>query len=203
MEVISTDSYDEEKPFKKELITDFLSKEELLINKLIGFYSNPKNLAVFINIVEQGTVISLRLLDWFSTNYSKFNRVYINKIDIHSDYKDQLKGYKKQFFDPFCRRQRIFLMADNIRVSDDTPKELTYKHIENHEEYLGKQDGIVTTVGQLNFFKWCIERNIVGYILSNLKSIENSMFEVTNNKKNTKEPNYIYKTVMQVTLKFN
>lgn len=178
------------------------SKEELLVNKLIEFYSNPSNLSVFVNVVEQGNVISLRLLDWFSTNYSKFNRVYINKIDIHSDYKDQLKGYKKQFFDPFCRRQRIFLMADNIRCSD-SPKNLTYKHIDKHEEYLGHKDGIVTTVGQLNFFKWCIEKNIIGYILNNLKSIENSMMEITSNKKSGKECNYIYKTVMQVTLKFN
>lgn len=188
-------------------MTSFLSKEEVLVNKLLHFYSVQKNLTMFISIVEQGTVISLRLLDWFSTNYSKFNRVYINKIDIHSDYKDQLKGYKKQFFDPFCRRQRIFLMFGKPDAS------LSYLHIDNHEEYLNRKDGIVTTVGQLNFFRWCIERNIVGYILNNLKTIENSMLEISNSKKSDNKhhgkinkyetKDYIYKTVMQVTLKFN
>lgn len=186
----------------------FYSKEELLIKKLLEFYSNPKNLNVFISIVEQGTVISLRLLDWFSTNYSKFNRVYINRTDIHSDYKDQLKGYKKAYFDPFCRRQRIFLMCGNgnIRTPLKGNLDLKYKKIENHEDYLGKEEGIVTTVGQLNFFKWCIEKNIISYIITHIKHIENSMLEVTMNKKNeikkTREKNHVYKTIMQVTVKF-
>lgn len=193
----------------KNSIDTFLSKEELLIQKLLLFYSNPKFLNVFINIVEQGTVISLRLLDWFSTNYSKFNRIYINRVDIHSDYKDQLKGYKKQYFDPFCRRQRIFLMSknNNIRTPFKGELDLTYKKIDNHEDYLGKENGIVTTVGQLNFFKWCMERNIITYIISHLGNIENSMLEVTTNKKNEikkpKEKNNVYKTVMQVTVTFN
>jgi len=193
-----------------EMSSSFLSKEELLIEKLLNFYSNPKHLNMFVGIVEQGTVISLRLLDWFSTNYSKFNRVYISKTDIHSDYKDQLKGYKKQYFDPFCRRQRIFLMTKNCDIRKPincSNVKLTYKHIDNHEEYLGKENGIVTTVGQLNFFKWCMEKNIIGYIIQNLKSIEKSMLEVSNSKKENKsvksEKNNVYKTVMQVTVKFN
>lgn len=189
-------------------VNTFYSKEELLIKKLLEFYSNPKNLNVFISIVEQGTVISLRLLDWFSTNYSKFNRVYINRTDIHSDYKDQLKGYKKAYFDPFCRRQRIFLMCDNGNIRNPLKGKLNlkYKKIENHEDYLGKEEGIVTTVGQLNFFKWCMEKNIISYIITHIKNIENSMLEVTMDKKNevkkSREKNHVYKTIMQVTVKF-
>jgi hypothetical protein len=188
----------------------FWSKEELLIKKLLEFYSKPQYLNIFINIVEQGTMISLRLLDWFSTNYSKVTRTYINDIDIHSDYKDQLKGYKKQFFDPFCRRQRIFVMSEtgDIRNPLKGNLNLNYKPIKNYEEFLGNSKGIVTTVGQLNFFRWCIERNIIGYILNNLQTIETNMLETSshrkaNKNKKTNNSNYVYKTVMNVTVKFD
>ena len=85
-----------------------LSQEDVLIAKLLDFYSDVKNMSTFVGIVEQGTVISVRLLDWFSTNYSKFNKVYINTTDVHSDYKNKLDGYRKKSFDPFCRKKRIY-----------------------------------------------------------------------------------------------
>jgi len=184
----------------------FLSKEELLIEKLVKFYSIPKNLKIFISIVEQGTLVSLRLLDWFSTNYSKYNRIYIGDIDVHSDYKDQLKGYKKAYFDPFCRRQRIFLMCKNGNIRKESGKlDLYCKKIDNYESYLGKPEGIVTTVGQLNFFKWCLEKNVINYIVNNLSKIEKSMLDVSSEKKMEKKPekSNVYKTVMHVTVKFN
>lgn len=188
----------------------FLSKEEVLIKKLLDFYSDPKNISVFTNIVEQGTVISLRLLDWFSTNYSKYNRIYVNDIDIHSDYKDQLKGYKKAYFDPFCRRERIFLKCKNRNIrKPDGKLDLECISIVEQEKYLGREDGIVTTVGQLNFFRWCLEKNVIGYIINNLKEIEKSMLQVSckKKKKSSEEQqtknNNVYKTIMQVTVKFN
>ena len=33
----------------------------------------------------------------------------------------------------------------------------------------------ITTVGQLNFFKWAIENNIINYIKKNIKDVENDM----------------------------
>ena len=62
----------------------------------------------------------------------------------------RLKAYSKKYFDPFCRRERIFFH---------------YKD----EEYLE------TTVGQLNFFKWIIEHNIINYIKNNYDDIEFDM----------------------------
>lgn len=187
-------------------VNAFLSKEELLVQKLMNFYSVHKNLKVFMSIVEQGTLVSLRLLDWFSTNYSKYNRVYVGGVDIHSDYKDQLKGYKKAYFDPFCRRQRVFLMCRNGNIrSDSGPLDLYCQKIENHDDYLGRPEGIVTTVGQLNFFKWCLEKNVINFIVNNLKHIEKSMLEVSSDRKLEKKPekSSVYKTVMHVTVKFN
>jgi hypothetical protein len=194
------------------IMEKFLSKDELLIRKLLDFYSDPQKLCIFIRIVEQGTEISLRLLDWFSTNYSKFNRVYINSIDIHSNYKDQLKGYKKEAFDPFCRRQRIFLYSEEENILEycmgkqkcDKKIRLLYEYIDKPEMYLNRKDGIVTTVGQLNFFKWCLEKHIINYIIAHLGKIEKSMMETT--KKSQKKRglgNPVHKTMMEVVIRFS
>ena len=66
------------------------------------------------------------------------------------DYKNQLKAYAKIYFDPFCRRDRINFIY-------------------------GKGHELLTTVGQLNFFRWAIENNIIEYTVSNMEIIENDM----------------------------
>ena len=112
-----------------------------------------------IDIIEGRSAISLRLLDWFVTNFAKKNNTSYDIIDkdnslkkfiVYIDYKSQLKAYSKKQFDPFCRRERISF----------------YDHDNNEIE---------TTVGQLNFFRWAIENNIVDYVEKNLSIIENDM----------------------------
>ena len=187
-------------------MSTLLSQEDILVKKMLTFYSNPRHLSIFIGIVEQRTVISLRLLDWFSTNYSKFNRIYIDKIDIHSDYKNKLDGYKKARFDPFCRKKRIFLYTtEHIRkkiCEKNTKVELAYKYIDNYDEYMSNPMGIVTTVGQLNFFMWCMEKNILDYIINNFKIIEKSMSETYTKKTAKKKMPVAQKTVMNFTISF-
>lgn len=184
-----------------------LSQENVLIAKLLEFYSNPRNMSIFVSIVEQETVISLRLLDWFSTNYSKINKIYIDGIDIHSDYKNKLGGYRKKAFDPFCRKERIYVSCqnDNIRKPKGDKLKLEYKYIKNYEEFLSNPKGIVTTIGQLHFFMWCIEKGIIDYIITNIKIIEKSMSDSYTNKsplKRKKLTPTAHKTIMKFTITF-
>lgn len=134
------------------------SKKDLLMQSLINFFTNRNNLDQVIPIITGKSKISLRILDWFVTNYSKKNNisyeVQINKKNknfiVYLDYKAQLKAYSKKQFDPFCRRERIsFIDHDN--------------------------NELITTVGQLNFFRWGIENNILDYIEDNYEIIENDM----------------------------
>lgn len=149
---------------------DITGKQTLLMIPLTKFFCQKKNINILLNILEGKSKISLRLIDWFVTNYSKkFNVVYNkNNYDlsnqkiknqnysfndffiVFNDYKSQLKEVSKKHFDPFCRRQRIHF-------------------------YYTKEKFILTTVGQLNFFKWAIENNILQYIEENLKDIESDM----------------------------
>ena len=74
-------------------------------------------------------------------------------INIYTSYKQQLKIFQKKYFDPFSRGDRI--------------------------PYFMKNNCVITTIGQLNFFKWFFSKNVFTYIMNNLDTIENDM-----NKKN-------------------
>ena len=130
------------------------SKNKLLMDKITVFFENDINKNVLINILNNNFNISLRIIDWFVTNYcKKYNIFWVEnnqRFVVYLNYKLQLKAYSKKYFDPFCRRERIFF------------------HYKN-EDYLE------TTVGQLNFFKWIIEHNIINYIKNNYEDIESDM----------------------------
>ena len=166
---------------------NFLNKNDLLLTSLTKYYSTDSNFTKLEKILKNESKISLRIIDWFATNYSKkYNIIYEICIDkkkkyylknnetcdkvlkqfiVYMNYKSQLKAYSKKQFDPFCRRERI--------------------------EFKVKDRKIITTIGQLNFFKWAIDNQIIEYINDNLEHIENDMnSSITNNslkKKKTKK----------------
>lgn len=142
---------------------DYLTKETLLFQSLMKFYSIKSNLDTLLPIIEQKSNISLRILDWLVTNYSKkYNvtyEIYKNGIKnlffIYLSYKNQLKAYSKKYFDPFCRRNRITI---NLSTLSD------------------ERSGIITTtIGQLNFFRWFIENKLLNYVLINVNKIDEDM----------------------------
>ena len=138
-----------------------ISDNDLLFNSLKLFYEDEYNLTKLLNYLKVDK-ISLRIIDWFVTNYSKkYDSMYtrydrngkqLNPFNVFHSYKSQLKSYSKKFFDPFCRRNRI-----------------KYKYNDT--------DILSTTIGQLNFFKWAINNNVIDYIKDNYKEIENDMNE--------------------------
>ena len=149
-----------------------LCREDLLMSKLKTFFNSKEYLKILIDIVSGNSEISLRDIDWFVTNYSKkYNIIYNIEEILDSEiikkqfivfinYKSQLKAFGKSFFDPFCRNKRIQF---------------------NFEQ--GKS--LVTTVGQLNFFKWAISNKVIEYINNNLSDIKKDMNVATKHLKNS------------------
>jgi len=148
------------------------SKESLLKIKLVEFYKEPANLQILLPIILQQTRLSLRSLDWFVTNFSKkYNTNFIiekngNQVSYFpfKSYKSQLKAYSKKFCDPFCRRDRVVFDYLNNFIIDFRP-----------DIKLGHKEYIVTTIGQLNFFRFAIQDNIIKYAIDNIEEIENDM----------------------------
>jgi len=132
------------------------TQNDILLNKLLIFYKNTEHFDKMISIINGTSKISLRIVDWFVTNYSKKNYCVIENTDtnvrfkVYNDYKLKLKAYSKKKFDPFCRWDRI-----NVPYKDSIC--------------------VQTTLGQLNFFKWTIENKILEYIENNYSTIENDM----------------------------
>jgi len=134
----------------------YTTQNNLLLKNLLKFYEKGNNLDTMLKIINGHSNISLRIIDWFATNYAKkYYTVYtiqntLRRFKVYVDYKLKLKAYSKKRFDPFCRWDRI-----TIPYKDGT--------------------FIQTTIGQLNFFKWAIENDVVNHIEDNYQTIENDM----------------------------
>jgi hypothetical protein len=177
---------------KKIFSTITLSLSELnIIKSLEDFYNNKINYNILLQIINTDTFISIRLINYFITKYSKFNKINIklfnnytkkdDTLNIYISYKQQLKIYQKKYFDPFSRGDRIpYCIGDTC---------------------------IITTIGQLNFFKWFISKNIYNFMLLNKISIEYDMnfnnkinkFKIKKDKQKNIKKNKINKTVNTVT----
>jgi hypothetical protein len=160
-------------------MTLITKKSQILLNSILQYYK--ENNSIFNYFISQKNILSLRILDWLVTNYAKKYNINYNiyknnkciNFNIYLEYKNQLKAYSKKLFDPFCRRERIVL---NII-------DLTYQNMKDDEEYYEKEGEILTTVGQLNFFKWFIENNVLEYAINNISKIDNDMIITLNRNK--------------------
>ena len=188
-----------------------ISRKDLLMNSLDIFFSKPENIVRIVPIIDGFNNISLRIIDWFVTNYSKKNNtsyiidsrdnillmdlnnydpIYCKEFIVYLDYKLQLKAYSKKQFDPFCRRSRIDYAYNKTAVikylSSLTMDTENIKLIDFFKNHSGS---FITTVGQLNFFKWILNSNIVEFIMLHLKVIEtdmNNCYKKQYSNKNTK-----------------
>lgn len=155
--------------------TTYTTQNDLLLKNLMTFYKtddsdgnyNPNNnLDKMLKLITGESKISLRIVDWFATNYSKkYYTLYViegsndnitRRFKVYDDYKLKLKAYSKKRFDPFCRWDRISIPYTNGKF-------------------------IETTIGQLNFFKWALENKVIDYIEQNYIEIEKDM----NNRNST------------------
>ena len=180
----------------------YSSQNDLILKRCLDFYKKNENLETMLKIINGESKISLRIVDWFATNYAKKNYTLYDlegpnnetrRFKVYVDYKLKLKAYSKRRFDPFCRWERI-----NIPYKDGAY--------------------IQTTIGQLNFFKWALENEVIDYIKVHYKQIEIDMNtrnsnskkrdEITINRKKREELSVsaiktIKKEEVEIVVKFN
>ena len=145
--------------------SSYTTQHDLLKNNLMDFYKDETNLDRMLKIITGESKISLRIVDWFATNYAKkYYTLYdlndsnghMRRFKVYVDYKLKLKAYSKKRFDPFCRWDRISIPYKGTTC-------------------------IETTIGQLNFFKWTLENGVIDFIEENYETIEKDM----NNRNST------------------
>lgn len=168
--------------------------QELLLVSINDFYhKNYKFKKELKDIISGNHKLSLRLIDWLVTHYSRNNNIYYwisnkeekiynnlpdncnndicyKKLNLYYDYRAQLKSYSKLHFDTFRRHQRITFYIDD----DNT---------------------IQSTVGQLNFFRWIFNNKIILYALDNYDTIYNDM--INNNSYNKKNSKKIFQEIIK------
>jgi len=147
---------------------------DLLLSSLSIFYEKNSQYKMLLKeIIDGHHKLSLRLIDWFVTHYSKGNNISYwitednyslnmplnyekdkppKRICLYMDYRDQLKSYTKINFDSFRRHSRITFVVD-----------------------MQKPVSIDTTIGQLNFFRWIFKNKIIDYIIDHYDDIYNDM----------------------------
>lgn len=142
-----------------KLYQGYNTQNDVLMRHLMKFYNEGDNMKRVVPILNGESDLSIRIIDWFVTNYSKqYFTVYnfkqtngaMKRFKVYNDYKLKLRAYSKKRFDPFCRYERIKIpFKENIYVE--------------------------TTIGQLNFFKWAFENKIIEYIKEHREDIEADM----------------------------
>lgn len=150
-----------------------------------------------IPIVDEQSRISLRFIENFVTKYCKEKPVFIKigkrYINVYDDYKSQLNSYDKKKFDPFKRKHskrpnrrrtaRRVSTADIVEEPTDNAQEdshlIFYPFSENKF--------VLTSIGQLNFFRWLLEAGVLDHIEKNYEVIKEEMNKMEFGKKERKD----------------
>ena len=146
-----------------------LSAQEILLLKSINdFYSNDIYFNLLENIINGTSEVSRRTFEYFVTNYVMTHNISYEIIEngiktnfvVYNSYKDQLKAHHKKYFDPFGRGDRI--------------------------PFFSKNNCIITTIGQLNFYRWFFSKKLYDYCIEKYSDIQG---ELVINKNNIKKTN--------------
>jgi hypothetical protein len=137
-----------------------ISQQDWLLSELLEFYKNREYLNILKKIINREFIIhkskkvSIRIVNWFVTNYAKQHfTVYElsnERFFVWTRFRSAEDGYSKDLFDPYCRKDRIMIPYD-------------------------EHTNIITTIGQLNFFKWAILNKVVDYIVEHYDAITQDM----------------------------
>lgn len=149
-----------------------LTAREVTVLKLLEAQYTPQIAnEVLVPLITQESPVSLRILDWCVTNWSKKHNVMCASqvpgkfVNIHHSYRSMLSFWRRKLFDPFRRRTRVLL-----RIED--------------REY-------ETTLGQANFALWAHQTGVMAYVVSHLAEIERDMNAVSGTQKRVRRETYM------------
>lgn len=172
--------------------------EVALLDRLCEYYNqNPNAFRVMIDVVRGSSVnsalcngfdsipesnISLRMIDFFVTSYTKManqhgaiiqshcqiddvqyrrNLNEIRELDTYGLYRRELQFYNKRLFDPFAR----VIRSGGVRKLN------LYYNLQHFTRGADEVHCLSTTAAQLNFFRWFTENDLMPLIRKNMRFI--------------------------------
>lgn len=119
------------------------------------------------SIIKHDCNLSLRVLDWLLTNLSHKLRLVFEHHGrpfwLHAEYKSALSAYTKARYDVFARTSKIMFTRSN-------------------------GDRIITSVAQLNFFRWASLNGVIKFAKDNVGLIEADMLETAKKRATLRKP---------------
>lgn len=194
-----------------------LDVRSMKILRLVKDTFSSDHLFRMIKILERKTDLTLSLLDFVCTNYSKSHPIQYTlmnedgkeeTISLHQSYSDCLKIYSRDFFDVFCRKERIVVeVIQPIEECSPIDLDELENFLSNHDSFelqntskilwdckmtVGKRRigkyihfYILTAVRQLVFFFWAFKHKVIDYCEKNLHSIKAAFIQIRSQQKST------------------
>ena len=159
------------------------------------FYTNTDNLSKIMQIVHGKSRISLRIIDWFVTNYAKKHFVVYDPRTVtraQVDGEDHHSGYIRM-----DNGDMVYDSSGRFKVFNDYKMKLKAYSKKRFDPFcrwsriqipFDDQTMMETTLGQLNFFKWAIEHRVLEYIDVHYDAIERDMNTRNSNSKRRRSP---------------
>ena len=155
-----------------------------LMRKIETFFSKPEHMGKLLPFLKGESKISIRLIEWFVSVYSMNHIVdwFIDSelFNVYLDYQAMMDDNTKQLFDPFCRKWR------KEKRKDKEGGTYTVKIYHGIKFYYTDDEYEITTVAQLNFFKWFIGNNVFDYVIDHRDELTADMNRHNHEKKRRK-----------------
>lgn len=155
---------------KKRILIGISEKEKYQLNEIVksNFFTD-KTLQIVVDLNnEKSSMPRLRAYDWAVTNFAKTRNISEiqdkeNNVlfDPYTLYVGELKKFHRLLFDPFRRGTHVYF------------------------EFNEKME--ITTTGQLNFIRWCLQNKIDTFVQNNLQDIKANMNFMSKSRKKEKE----------------
>lgn len=127
------------------------------LQNLCRLFTYSKLKTEFLPLIVDHRHVACRSIDWLVTNYAKKKKILVchsvtkEFIEIFRNYKNCLKYYKRELFDPCRRNQRTYF------------------------EFKGETRE--TTIAQINFLHWAEISGVLKFAENNIALIEKDMYD--------------------------
>lgn len=179
-------------------------KARILLRLLVHkHWSNTENLDFLAKVILHRMGITLSDINWCCTNFSKTFDVRYKlgennpiEFSIHQSYNQNNDLYYRAYFGVFARSLRIMVewVTDDEEFfnsfMEDTDLGLDIKWDNKKNVGMRRVQGkmmiyLITSPGQLNFFRWAMQNKVVDYCIQNKQAIQKHAEETDEKNSNS------------------